>query len=89
VPYALVVSASTLKPCDGPLQDLCKMEVMFIPYIPGNFEHWKVFEDDDQLISFMENSKEFTSQINFLADSMDLDVVNLQNNTLPKACVPL
>ena len=38
----------------------------------------------------MENSREFTnSQVNFLADSMDLDVVNLQNNTLPKGCVPL
>jgi hypothetical protein len=38
----------------------------------------------------MENSKEFTdSQIKFLADSMDLEVVNLQNNTLPKGCIPL
>ena len=87
---ALVVSASTLQPCDGPLRDLCKMEVLFRPSIPDNLEHWQVFEDDDQIIRFMENSKEFTdSQINFLADSMDLDVVNLQNNTLPKGCVPL
>ena len=38
----------------------------------------------------MENSKEFTdTQINFLADSMDLEVINLQNNTLPKGCIPL
>jgi hypothetical protein len=38
----------------------------------------------------MENSIEFTnSQVNVLADSMDLDVVNLQNNTFPKGCVPL
>jgi hypothetical protein len=55
-----------------------------------NLEHWQVFEDDDQIIRFMENSKEFTdSQINFLADSMNLEVVNLQNNTLPKGCIPL
>jgi len=54
---ALVVSASTLQPCDGPLQNLCKMEVLFRPSIPDNLEHWKVFEDDDRIIRFMENSK--------------------------------
>ena len=38
----------------------------------------------------MENNREFTdSQVSFLADSMNLDVVNLQNNTFPKGCVPL
>jgi ribonuclease HI len=87
---ALAVSASTLQPCDGPLRDLCKMEVLFRPSIPDNLEHWQVFEDDDQIIRFMENNKEFTdSQINFLADSMNLEVINLQNNTLPKGCIPL
>jgi ribonuclease HI len=87
---ALVVSASTLQPCDGPLQNLCKMEVLFRPSIPDNLEHWQVFEDDDQILRFMENNREFTdSQVNFLVDSMDLDVVNLQNNTFPKGCVPL
>jgi hypothetical protein len=87
---ALVVSASTLQPCEGQLRDLCKMEVLFRPSIPDNLEHWQVFEDDDQIVRFMENSKEFTdSQINFLADSMNLEVINLQNNTLPNGCVPL
>jgi ribonuclease HI len=87
---ALVVSASTLQPCDVPLQNLCKMEVLFRPSILDNLKHWQVFEDDDQIIRFMENSREFTySQVNFFANSMDLDVVNLQNKTLPKGCVPL
>jgi ribonuclease HI len=87
---ALAVSASTLQPCEGPLHDQCKMEVLFRPSIPDNLEHWQVFEDDDQIIRFMENSKEFTdTQINFLAESMDLEVINLQNNTLPKGCIPL
>jgi ribonuclease HI len=44
---ALVVSASTLQPCDGPLQNLCKMEVLFRPSIHDKLEHWQVFEDDD------------------------------------------
>jgi hypothetical protein len=87
---ALVVSSSTLQPCEGPLHDLCKMEVLFRPSFPDNLEHWQVFEDDDQIIRFMENSKEFIdSQVAFLADSMDLEVINLQRNTLPKGCVPL
>jgi ribonuclease HI len=87
---ALAISASTLQPCEGPFHDLCKMEVLFRPSIPENLEHWQVFEDDDQIISFMESSKEFTdSQVSFLADSMDLEVINLQSNTLPKGCIPL
>jgi hypothetical protein len=87
---ALVVSVSTLQPCEGPLQNLWKMEVLFRPSIPNNLEHWQVFEDDNQILRFMENSREFTdSQVNFLAESMDLEVVNLQNNTLPKGCIPL
>jgi ribonuclease HI len=87
---ALAVSASTLQPCEGPIHDSCKMEVLFRPSVPDNLEYWQVFEDDDQIITFLENSKEFTdSQINFLADSMNLEVINLQNNTLPKGCIPL
>jgi hypothetical protein len=66
------------------------MEVLFRPSIPNNLEYWQVFKDDDQIIRFMENKKEFTnSQVTFLADSMNLEVINLQNNTFPKGCVPL
>jgi hypothetical protein len=66
------------------------MEVLSRPSIPDNLEHWQVFEYDDQIIRFMENNKEFTdSQIKFLADSMNLEVMYLQNNTLPKGCIPL
>jgi hypothetical protein len=38
----------------------------------------------------MENIKEFTdSQVAFLVDFMNLEIINLQSNTLPKGCVPL
>jgi hypothetical protein len=36
---ALALSASTLQPCEGVLQDSCKMDVVFIPSIPYNIEH--------------------------------------------------
>jgi ribonuclease HI len=37
--YALAVSGSTLQPCEGTLQDLCNMEVVFRPSFPNNMEH--------------------------------------------------
>jgi ribonuclease HI len=40
---ALAISASTLQPCEGPLHDLCKMEVLFRPYVPDNLEYWHIF----------------------------------------------
>jgi hypothetical protein len=87
---ALIVSTSILQPCECPLQNLCKIEVMFRPSIPDNLEHWQVFEDDSQILRFMENNREFTnSQVNFLDESMDLEVVNLKNNTLQKGCILL
>jgi hypothetical protein len=36
---ALDIFASTLQPCEGPLHDLCRMEVLFRPYVPDNLEH--------------------------------------------------
>ena len=53
VVYALVVSTSTLQPFEGPLQNLCKMEVLFRPLIPDNLEHWQVFEEDSQILRFI------------------------------------
>ena len=88
--YLLANIASRFIPPNDFSPDRFYVELTFRPFVPDNLEHWQVFEDDDQIIRFMENSKEFIdSQINFLVDSMDLEVVNLQNNTLPKGCVPL
>jgi hypothetical protein len=66
------------------------MEVVFRPSVPDNLEHWQVFDDDAQILRFMQGSKEFSnSQINFLVDSMNLEVIDFPNNTLPKGCIPL
>jgi hypothetical protein len=44
------------------------MEVVFRPSVPDNLEHWKVFDDDAQILRFMQGTKEFSdSQVNFLA----------------------
>jgi len=40
VANALAVSAATLQPCEEMLCELCKMEVIFRPFVPYNLEHW-------------------------------------------------
>jgi len=66
------------------------MEIIFRPSIHDNMEHWKVFNDDAQILRFMENNKEFSDlQVNFLVEAMNIEVVNFHNNTLSKGCVPL
>jgi hypothetical protein len=60
VVLALVISTSTLQPCEVFLQDLCNMEVVFIPLVLDNLEHWKVFDDDSQILRSMQGTKEFS-----------------------------
>jgi len=57
VAYSLDVSTSSSQPCDGTLQNLWKMEVLFRPSILDNVEDWKVFEDDNQILRFMEKRR--------------------------------
>jgi hypothetical protein len=55
---ALVVVASTLQPCKYLLEG-GKLEIIFRPSIPDNIEHWQVFDNDAQIIRFMNNLQEF------------------------------
>jgi hypothetical protein len=62
---ALVVSASTLQPCEEILP--YKVEVNFRPSIPDNLEHWQVFYDEKKILWFLQNEGEFSeTQINLL-----------------------
>jgi hypothetical protein len=66
------------------------MEVVFSTSILNNLDHWQVFDDDAQILRFLQGSKEFSnSQVNFLENSMNLEVIDFPNNNLPKGCVPL
>jgi hypothetical protein len=53
--------STTLQPCEEMLHDICKMEVVFRPSIPDNLEHWQVFNDDAQILHFLQSSKEFST----------------------------
>lgn len=64
----LVVAVSTLQLSDELIKDEMKMEIIFRTYIPDNSEHWQVFDDEKQVIRFLDNLDEFE---NFRIDSKE------------------
>ena len=57
----LTVSTSTLQPSDEMLEGDCPLEINFRPSIPDNIEHWKVFQDDEQILKFINHIDEFSN----------------------------
>ena len=57
----LAVSASTLQPSDEMLKGDCPLEINFRPSIPDNLEHWQVFQDDAQILKFINHLDEFSN----------------------------
>ena len=79
------------------------VEVKYIPSIPDNVKHWKVFEDDLEMKRFLENVDEFSNlHIDqdqdtkknphadiFLNKIVDHKIVQLPSNHIPKVLVSL
>jgi len=42
------------------MDDNIKMEVIFRPSIPDNIDHWQVFNDEIQVIQFLNNMEVFS-----------------------------
>ena len=62
----LDVVVSTLQPSEELLNGDGKLEINFIPSVPDNMEHWKVFHDDEQILKFIHNIEEFSNfNVNF------------------------
>ena len=55
---ALAFFASIFDP-DNEVQDTCKVQVIFCPFMPDNFDNWEVFYDDKQICIFMANVDEY------------------------------
>jgi hypothetical protein len=54
--------ASKLIPSEGIMSDTFSMELLYKPSIPENITNWRVFDDDQQIISFLhleDNFKDF------------------------------
>ena len=45
VANALAVFSSVFDP-DNEVQDTCKVQVIFCPFVPKKFDNWEVFDDD-------------------------------------------
>lgn len=50
----LVVASSTMQLFDNLIEDKIKMEIVFRPSVPDNSEHWQGFDDERQIIRFLE-----------------------------------
>ena len=54
------VSSSTFNPLIGPRLGH-EIEMIYMPFILDNQKHWKMFEDDQYILSFMEKVVEFST----------------------------
>jgi hypothetical protein len=57
---SLVVAASTLQPSKDLIKGKRKLEIIFRPFVPDNIDNWQVFKDDEQVLRFIHNVKEFS-----------------------------
>ena len=55
----LAVAATTFQLSDELINDKIKMEVIFRPSVPDNSEHWQVFNDEKQVVRFLNSLDEF------------------------------
>ena len=55
---ALAIFTSVFNPTDE-VQDTCKVQVIFRPLVPDNFDNWEVFDDNKLVRRFMANVKEY------------------------------
>jgi len=55
----LAMAASTLKLFYELVNDEIKMEVIFRPSVPDDVEHWQVFNEDSQVVRFLNKLEEF------------------------------
>jgi hypothetical protein len=99
---SLVVSTSNFNP---PLPTKLKydIQVKYRPSLPDNVKFWKVFEDDEELVNFLEVIDEFPSlhidhenEIDEKVKNTRLknkighhDIIQLPNNQIPIGLVPL
>jgi hypothetical protein len=76
-----------LQPCQDLLEGE-KLEIIFRPSIPDNFEHRQVFDNDAQIIRFMNNLQEFAeNEIDWRKEGTKYQ--ELRDNKIPTSLVPL
>ncbi|KAH9321981.1 hypothetical protein KI387_016620, partial [Taxus chinensis] len=56
---SLAVSASLLLPHPQFKHDTYSIKIVYRPSIPDNATHWQVFNDDQQVLAFLEKADNF------------------------------
>jgi hypothetical protein len=99
---SLAVSASLFRiPLPPKIND--EVEVRYMPSIPDNIKHWKVFEDDLEIEKFLQSVDEFSAL--HIDQDLDLEgdppsevfsnkivnhqIIQLPSNHIPRGLVPL
>jgi hypothetical protein len=99
---SLVVSASTFNP-PMPANLNYEIQVKYRPYFPDNVKIWKVFDDDEELVIFLEVIDEFSSlHIDHENENIEKfkrdklkekigchNIIQLPNNQIPRGLVSL
>ena len=91
----LVVSASLLIPPPEFNRDVYIVEMIHRPSVPNNDRHWQVFDDDGQIITFLEGIPPFLdlkfegSHSNNGTPGDDPEVIQLEGNVIPRGLVTL
>lgn len=87
----LAVAASAMQPCENLIKGESKLEIIFIPAVPDNIEHWQVFHDDSQIRNFLNNINEFAEcDIDWKTEEdKDVEIVDLASNVIPRGVIPL
>ena len=76
----------------GDLEEKKKQQIKMIVrhVIPDNNTHWKVFESDEQIVSFLQNEAKFSNKNQSrLQDKYGDQIINLSSNKLPKGLITL
>ena len=55
--------ASKLFPAEGLSLNAFSVELLFRPFIPDNITNWRVFDDDQQIISFLHMEESFQGAV--------------------------
>jgi hypothetical protein len=67
------------------------LEIIFRPSIPDNIDHWQVFKDDEQILRFIHNVKEFLGfNVSYKEEGKDyVDEDNPIKNPVPRGITAL
>jgi hypothetical protein len=61
--YLLANVASRLIPSEGIMPDTFSVELLYKPSVPDNVTNWRVFDDDQQIISFLHLEGNFKDSV--------------------------